>query len=162
MRPETSREDTVKRAVRARVAGATLLAATTVTALVAGTGTSAAAPARATAAYNKECGAGYTQVNQIPIPGRGAVFLAYNSANGKNCVVTKRDGASGSKLWVGSWIQRDKDLKSKQEQYGFFTSYAGPVYLEAKGKCVDWGGEIDGYVVARYKTNCGTLAPAGR
>ncbi|MEU7136609.1 spore-associated protein A [Streptomyces sp. NPDC046261] len=149
----------MKCAVSARVAGATLLAAaTTVTALVAGAGTSVAAPADAAATYNRECGTGYAQVNQIPIPGRGTVFLAYNSATGKNCVVTKRNSSTGSRLWVGSWIQRDKDLKSKQEQYGFYTSYAGPVYLDAKGKCVDWGGEIDGYVVARYKTNCGTLA----
>ncbi|MEV5238423.1 spore-associated protein A [Streptomyces cinnamoneus] len=148
----------MKRAVRTRVAGAALLAAaTTVTVLVAGAGTSVAAPARA-AAYNQECGTGYKQVNQIPIPDRGTVFLAYNAANGKNCVVTKRNTSTGSALWVGSWLQRDKDLKSKQEQYGFFTSYAGPVYLDAKGKCVDWGGEIDGYVVARYKTNCGSLA----
>ncbi|MCC3777688.1 spore-associated protein A [Streptomyces sp. UNOB3_S3] len=149
----------MKRAVRTRVAGAALLAAaTTVTTLVAGAGTSVAAPARAAAAYNQECGTGYKQVNQIPIPDRGTVFLAYNATTGKNCVVTKRNGSAGSPLWVGSWIQRDKDLKSKQEQYGFFTSYAGPVHLDAKGKCVDWGGEIDGYVVARYKTNCGALA----
>ncbi|MFI2077238.1 MULTISPECIES: spore-associated protein A [Streptomyces] len=149
----------MKRAVRTRVAGAALLAAaTTVTTLVAGAGTSVAAPARADAAYNRECGSGYTQVNQIPIPGRGTVFLAYNAATGKNCVVTKRNSSSGSPLWVGSWLQRNKELKSKQEQYGFFTSYSGPVHLNAKGTCVDWGGEIDGYAVARYKTNCGTLA----
>ncbi|KNB50655.1 hypothetical protein AC230_21330 [Streptomyces caatingaensis] len=137
-----------------------MLAATTVTALAAGAGTSVAAPAGPTAAYNHECGAGYAQVNQVPIPGRGAVFLTYNAATGKNCVVTKRNTSTGARLWVGSWIQRDKDVKSKQEQYGLFTSYAGPVYLDAKGKCVDWGGEIDGYVVARYKTNCGAFAPA--
>ncbi|WP_424890139.1 spore-associated protein A [Streptomyces sp. XH2] len=147
----------MKRAARARIAGAALLVtATTVTALAAGSGMSVAAPAR-TAAYNQECGTGYTQVNEIPIPGRGTVFLAYNKAAGKNCVVTKRNSSAGSRLWVGSWLQRNQELKSKQEQYGFFTSYSGPVYLDAKGKCVDWGGEIDGYVVARYKTNCGTL-----
>ncbi|MBF6056027.1 hypothetical protein AF335_17690 [Streptomyces eurocidicus] len=154
-------EDTVKRAVRTRVAGTALLAATTVTALAVSTGTSVAAPAPA-ATYNQECGTGYAQVNQIPIPGRGAVFLAYNAATGKNCVVTKRNTSTGARLWVGSWLQRNSELKSKQEQYGFFTSYSGPVLLDAKGKCVDWGGEIDGYVVARYKTNCGTLAPTGQ
>ncbi|MFC5149509.1 spore-associated protein A [Streptomyces aureoversilis] len=148
----------MKSAVRTRAAGAALLVATTaVTALVGGTGTSVAAPARA-AAYNRECGAGYAQVNQLPVPGRGTVFLAYNKATGKNCVVTKRNSSAGSRVWVGSWIQRNQELKSKQEQYGFFTSYSGPVFLDAKGKCVDWGGEIDGYVVARYKTNCGSLA----
>ncbi|MEV4926563.1 spore-associated protein A [Streptomyces roseoverticillatus] len=153
----------MKRSVRTRVAGAVLLgAATTATALVAGTGTSVAAPAPVAATYNKECGTGYAQVNQIPIPGRGTVFLAYNAATGKNCVVTKRNTSTGSALWVGSWIQRNQELKSKQEQYGFFTSYSGPVYLDAKGKCVDWGGEIDGYVVARYKTNCGSLAQNGQ
>ncbi|MBF6048441.1 spore-associated protein A [Streptomyces sp. NRRL B-1677] len=147
----------MKRAARARVAGAALLVtATTGATLVAGSGTSVAAPVRA-AAYNQECGSGYAQVNQIPIPDRGTVFLAYNKATGKNCVVTKRNSSAGSRLWMGSWIQRNQELKSKQEQYGFFTSYSGPVHLDAKGKCVDWGGEIDGYVVARYKTNCGTL-----
>ncbi|GHF40336.1 MULTISPECIES: spore-associated protein A [Streptomyces] len=149
----------MNRAVRTRIAGAALLAAaTTVTTLVAGSGTAVAAPAQAAAAYNKECGSGYRQVNELPIPGRGTVFLAYNAATGKNCVVTKRNSPAGQRLWVGSWIQRDNDVKSKQEQYGFFTTYAGPVYLEAKGKCVDWGGEIDGYVVARYKTNCAAFA----
>ncbi|MFF4409280.1 spore-associated protein A [Streptomyces sp. NPDC001262] len=152
----------MKRAVRTRVAGAALLAAaTTVTGLVAGTGTAVAAPAPA-ATYNQECGTGYKQVNQIPIPDRGTVILTYNAATGRNCVVTKRNSSTGSRLWVGSWLQRDNDLKSKQEQYGFYTSYAGPVYLDARGKCVDWGGEIDGYVVARYKTNCATLAPTGQ
>ncbi|MCF3105963.1 spore-associated protein A [Streptomyces roseoverticillatus] len=148
----------MKRAVRTRVAGAALLAAaTTATTLAVGAGTAVAAPAPA-AAYNRECGSGYTQVNQIPIPGRGTVFLAYNAATGKNCVVTKRNTSTGLRLWVGSWLQRNQELKSKQEQYGFYTSYSGPVHLDAKSKCVDWGGEIDGYVVARYKTNCGTLA----
>lgn len=153
----------MKRAVGTRVAGAALLAAaTTVTGLVAGTGTAVAAPAGAAAAYNKECGTGYTKVNEIPIPGRGTVFLAYNAATGKNCVVTKRNSSTGAPLWVGSWIQRNQELKSKQEEYGLFTSYAGPVYLDAKGKCVDWGGEIDGYVVGRYKTNCSALAQTGQ
>ncbi|WP_424889024.1 spore-associated protein A [Streptomyces sp. XH2] len=152
----------MKRAERNRVAGAALLAATTVTALVVSTGTSVAAPAPAATTYNGECGTGYVQVNQIPIPGRGAVLPAYNAATGKNCVVTKRNTSTGSRLWVGSWIQRNNELKSKQEQYGFYTSYAGPLHLDAKGKCVDWGGEIDGYVVARSKANCGSLARTGQ
>ncbi|KJY41871.1 hypothetical protein VR41_10410 [Streptomyces sp. NRRL B-1568] len=62
------------------MAGAALLAAaTTVTALVTGAGTSVAAPARAAAAYNQECGTGYAQVNQIPIPGRRTSLFRFRA-----------------------------------------------------------------------------------
>ncbi|MBE2998825.1 spore-associated protein A [Nocardiopsis sp. HNM0947] len=109
-------------------------------------------PALASAPYNGVCGDGYNVVNSAAIPG-GTVYLTYNNDNGENCVVVIRED-------VGAEMPMDAVLKAgSQAEWerdpGEWTTYAGPVYLEAAGECVDWGGTIGDEWVVRNGTNCG-------
>ncbi|MEU7186629.1 spore-associated protein A [Streptomyces sp. NPDC045369] len=117
---------------------------------------SAAAPAKAAAAYNKACGAGYKVVNQADIGKVGTSYLTYNAATGKNCAVTVRKTA-GPAVHMYVWVQRD-DTRDYADDDGYYRSYAGPVYLDAKGYCVSWGGVIAGESAGKSGTNCGRIA----
>ncbi|GJF25692.1 MULTISPECIES: spore-associated protein [Streptomyces] len=136
---------------RAKLAAAALVAVS-----VGGT-TALAAPASAAASVTPGtvCGSGYKTVNSAPIGSRGTVYLTYNSANGKNCVVTIRNTVGtavdmSAYLYVPDTDQGDGD-------YGTFTSYAGPVYAYGKGHCVDWGGSIGSVSVQVTGSNCAAL-----
>jgi hypothetical protein len=112
-----------------------------------------ASPAPAAAAsYDGECGSGYGVVNQASVSG-GTVYLTYNNSNGRNCVVVLRSNP-GSKMNMDAALKRS-DSTSWQTDPGDFGIYAGPVYLEAAGHCVDWGGAIGSEWVVRNGTNCG-------
>ncbi|MFH8288358.1 spore-associated protein A [Streptomyces sp. NPDC018059] len=117
------------------------------------TGAAAAAPA---APYNKACGAGYKVVNQIDIGKAGTSYLTYNSATGKNCVVTVRR-TPGPAVHMYAWVLRD-DTREYADDDGYYRSYAGPVYLAARGHCVSWGGVIAAESADRSGTNCGRIA----
>ncbi|MEV8044297.1 serine/threonine protein kinase [Streptomyces griseoluteus] len=65
------------------------------------------------------------------------VYLLYNSSSDNNCVVTVVTGeqihnpvSAGVRAEGGSWV---KDS-------GNYNSYAGPVYIHAPGKCVQYYG----------------------
>ncbi|MER7792101.1 spore-associated protein A [Streptomyces sp. NPDC097640] len=121
-------------------------------------GTAALAPqataATRAAAYNGVCGSGYKVVNSAPIGQKGTVYLTYNATKGKNCVVTVRN-AAGSAVPMFAYVYTDGG--EPQEDSGYYTSYAGPVYLAARGKCVDWAGGIDNQTTWTYGSNCGSL-----
>ncbi|MBB5911622.1 hypothetical protein BJY24_000489 [Nocardia transvalensis] len=118
----------------------------TVAACVGALGISAAAavffPATASAAaYGGQCGGGYDVIDTHDIGG-GTVFLTYNGD--KNCVVTVRDKA-GERKAMGAGVQVfDGGANQWYENEGEFEEYAGPVFVEAKGQCIDWGGYIGG------------------
>ncbi|MFF1380635.1 spore-associated protein A [Streptomyces sp. NPDC058308] len=119
----------------------------------------AAAPAEApaaVAAYNKACGTGYKVVNQIDIGRAGTTYLTYNSSTGKNCAVTVRK-STGPAVNMYVYVQRD-DTRDYVDDGGLYRSYAGPVYLAARGHCVSWGGVIAGESAERHGTNCGRIA----
>jgi hypothetical protein len=113
-----------------------------------------AAPASA-ATYGGECGSGYSVVNSAPIGSKGTVFLTYSAATGKNCVVAKRDTA-GSPVLIEAGLGLNP-VGNHWPAYdgGQYRSYAGPIYLSAAGKCVDWMGRISGTEGGKRKTNCG-------
>ncbi|MFI7387129.1 spore-associated protein A [Streptomyces sp. NPDC049813] len=136
---------------------ATALAGAGVAALTAlAPAASAATPAApaASAAYNGACGAGYKVVNQAPVTGKGTAYLTYSTATGKNCVVMIRTTTGDPvpmELYLGlagSEIHDNYDV-------GDYRSYAGPLYVDARGACVDWWGRLDGTWFGRYGTNCG-------
>ncbi|MFB7270934.1 spore-associated protein A [Streptomyces sp. NPDC056244] len=117
-----------------------------------------AAPAAvsAQAAYNGVCGSGYGVVNWADIGRQGTVYLTYNAANGKNCVVTIRK-TSGSPVYMFAYI----GVPATGEGAGdgdYYTSYAGPVYAYGRGLCVDWAGAISNQEVWTYGSNCGARA----
>ncbi|WP_431681340.1 spore-associated protein A [Kitasatospora sp. KL5] len=112
------------------------------------------APATAEAAdYNSACGSGYREIDHLTLSGYGTVFLTYNGSTGKNCVVTVRDNP-GERLYMNALVR----LAGSQQwigDYGDFTSYAGPVYVSAAGRCIDWGGEIETVYLYRQNVHCG-------
>ncbi|WP_232835300.1 spore-associated protein A [Actinocorallia populi] len=113
-----------------------------------------AAPASA-ATYAGECGSGYAVVNKDAIGTKGTVFLTYNASTGKNCAIAKRNTAGSPVLIEVGLGANPVGSHWPAFQGGQFRSYAGPVYLYAPGKCVDWMGRISGTEGGKRKTNCG-------
>ncbi|MGW1378883.1 spore-associated protein A [Streptomyces sp. NPDC002446] len=117
--------------------------------------TASAAPAAA--AYNGACGSGYKVVNSVPVTGKGTVYLTYSATTGKNCVVTVRN-SPGSPVYMYTYLTATDGSSDWVYDSGDYTSYAGPVYLPAKGRCVDWGGTIQSVSVSVSGSNCGRMA----
>ncbi|MEU1804531.1 MULTISPECIES: hypothetical protein [unclassified Streptomyces] len=113
------------------------------------------ASAAAKAAYNGACGSGYKVVNSAPVGSQGTVFLTYNSAKGKNCVVTVRNSAGAAKNMFAYLYVNGSD--EPQQDSGLYKSYAGPIYDTGRGKCIDWAGGIDNQATYTYGSNCGSL-----
>ncbi|MEV6056783.1 spore-associated protein [Streptomyces sp. NPDC052107] len=131
--------------------------ATAVAALSVGATTALAAPASAAANTTPQrvCGSGYKTVNSAPVGSLGTVYLTYNSANGKNCVATIRSNP-GTAVAMSAWIYVS-DTDQGDEDYGQYTSYAGPTYVYGKAHCVGWGGNISNVYVQVTGSNCGAL-----
>ncbi|MET7289918.1 spore-associated protein [Streptomyces sp. NPDC005573] len=134
--------------------------ALTVTALMglaAGTTAALAAPASATpnTTPQKVCGSSYKTVNSAPIGSLGTVYLTYNASNGNNCVATIRTNP-GAVRDMSTWIYVP-DTDQGDQDYGQYTSYAGPAYVYGKGHCVDWGGNISNVYVQVTGSNCASL-----
>lgn len=134
-----------------------VLAAAVLVALSVGATTALAAPASAApnTTPQKVCGSSYKTVNSAPIGSLGTVYLTYNSSNGENCVATIRSNP-GTAVDMSTWIYVS-DTDEGAEDYGRYTSYAGPAYIYGKGHCVDWGGHINNMYVQVSNSNCGTL-----
>ncbi|WP_024805755.1 hypothetical protein [Nocardia sp. BMG51109] len=114
-------------------------------------------PATASAAgYGGQCGAGYDVIDSHELKG-GTIFLTYNGD--QNCVVTVRDKA-GDPTKMGAGVRVfDGSGNQKYENEGEFQEYAGPVFVSAKGQCVDWGGYIgsaENQWTANEPTHCGS------
>lgn len=98
------------------------------------------------------CGRGYATVNSMPVGSLGTVYLTYNSSNGQNCVATIRN-KPGRAVDMSVWIDVP-DTGNAAQDYGQYTSHAGPAYVYGKGHCVNWGGHIDNRHVQVYNSNC--------
>jgi len=118
--------------------------------------TPAKAPAKAVpaTAYNGVCGSGYGVIDSLPISTLGTVYLTYNNATGKNCVVTVR-ATSGAAVYMAAAIQLTDDDSSQVVDDDFYTTYAGPVYLSAAGQCIDWAGQIANVYTEEDASHCG-------
>ncbi|MEU7423460.1 spore-associated protein [Streptomyces sp. NPDC048362] len=126
-------------------------------ALSLGVATALAAPASAApnTTAQKVCGSGYKTVNSAAVGSLGSVYLTYNAATGKNCVATIRS-TPGAAVAMSAWIYVS-DTDQGDQDYGQYTSYAGPTHVSGKGHCVDWGGAIKNVNVQVSGSNCGTL-----
>ncbi|MFX0579529.1 spore-associated protein A [Nocardia nepalensis] len=103
------------------------------------TGAAFFVPATASAAsYGNQCGAGYNVIDTHELKG-GTIFLTYNGE--KNCVVTVRD-QPGAPVRMAAGVELSEGKKNVAIDEGQFTEYAGPVYVSAKGRCIDWAGII--------------------
>ncbi|MFJ8868494.1 spore-associated protein A [Streptomyces sp. NBC_00111] len=122
-----------------------------------GAGLVAAPSASAAAAYNGACGSGYSVVNSGAVGTRGMTYLTYSAATGKNCIVTIRN-TPGTGVYIYAGFQLAGQGSTAVDDQGTYTTYAGPVYINGNGSCIDWSGAIgpapEQYVI-RYATNCG-------
>ncbi|MFF7364553.1 spore-associated protein [Streptomyces sp. NPDC008125] len=127
------------------------------TALLAGSTVALAATAEAAPNVTPQgvCGSGYKTVNSAPVGSLGTVYLTYNSANGNNCVATIRSNPGTLKAMSAYIYVSDTD--GYAEDYGNYTSYAGPARVYGKGHCVSWGGNIDNVYVSVDNSNCAAL-----
>ncbi|MEJ7894379.1 MAG: hypothetical protein WKF94_17250 [Solirubrobacteraceae bacterium] len=122
---------------------ATALLGTTVVAAA----TSGPASAEKNQPYRLEqvCGASYHFVNELPLVLDGTrqiglTILGYSAVTKKNCAVTFKIAKIGTPTYTtvslrkaGGPLRTDK---------GKFAYYAGPVYVTAPGKCVQFGGSV--------------------
>lgn len=156
-------------AVAAAAAAGTLLTATSAVAapsqgsrsttpFTAGAHRSAPSAAKAVGAvspatYNNACGSGYSVIDTLTLTG-GHVYLTYNGSNGYNCVVTVRNTA-GTAEFMAAGIRLAGNDASEVVDADDYTSYAGPVYLHAAGKCIDWIGQIASAAQEQDDSHCG-------
>ncbi|GII52555.1 hypothetical protein Pth03_09440 [Planotetraspora thailandica] len=132
---------TPARALRIVAGTAATLALAAATALT-------AAPASAASA---SCGSGYTFLDSYAIRGLnsgrtgGYVSLYWSNATGKNCAI-----ATPISSWSG--LVNHLDVQLTTPSYPGFVDdgldanyhyYAGPIYISARGECVDVGGYFD-------------------
>ncbi|RKS09156.1 hypothetical protein DFP74_4885 [Nocardiopsis sp. Huas11] len=133
----------------------TKAAAVAAAAAIAVSGVLVSASPAAAATYGGECGSGYKVVNEDNVGSKGTVYLTYNSSTGRNCVVTKRHSPGSAVVIEAGLSVSPAGNHWAAYEGGSFTSYAGPVYLNAAGKCVDWMGRIGGTEGGERGTNCG-------
>jgi len=137
-------------------------------AAIAGAGvTLAAAPANAATG---SCGSGYHYLsgkNHVPVTYKGKVAghadLYYNSRTGKNCAIVRAStsGVSHITVLLSRYDSRNK-YPEKTVTQGFnsnFHSYAGPVSIWARGRCISVVGSLrkggHAYYGSAIKVHCG-------
>jgi len=124
----------------------------TVAGTIAATGTASAAT------YAGTCGSGYSVIDTMDV-GEGTAYLTYNGSTGKNCVVTVPD-RTGTPVGLDARLRLHRtDTVWKQGvevDWGTYSYYAGPLYVSAAGRCIDWGGAADSsYTRVNYGVHCG-------
>ena len=109
------------------------------------------------------CGGGYGVIDKHELRSGGVqlgtVYLLYNGASGRNCVVTIKERAVGKKTPMAAYLKRQGAKGNGKLDYGRFGYYAGPKRVAAKNTCVQWGGAVKvGSRVAAYRStfeHCG-------
>ncbi|MEV4567147.1 spore-associated protein A [Nonomuraea sp. NPDC049419] len=92
-------------------------------------------PAMAASTPIGACGGGsYHVINKRDL-GPAVIYLLYNGTT--NCVVTWKDKPDNK--WVSAVI-RTYDINYRTDE-GYFSTYAGPVKVNAAGQCIKWGGD---------------------
>ncbi|WP_328942103.1 spore-associated protein A [Streptomyces sp. NBC_00250] len=110
-----------------------------------------AAPAAEAAGYGL-CGSGHKLIDSAPIGNLGTAYLTWNAESGRNCLVVVR-GDPGAPLRMSAVIGRDDGVQDSDS--GSYSSYAGPVYVDGRGSCIDWGGVIHDQEINRWHSHCG-------
>ncbi|MFI6501409.1 protein kinase [Nonomuraea typhae] len=98
------------------------------------------------------CGPGFAVQRSTPLEG-GTVYQLYNNSTGENCVVTMKTANVGVKTPVRATLEVQGG-ESKSDS-GDFEYYAGPVKLQARGKCVQFSGSIGSSTGGQGWGNCG-------
>ncbi|MFI6499749.1 M23 family metallopeptidase [Nonomuraea typhae] len=100
------------------------------------------------------CGSGYNVIDSAALGSSGTVYLLYNNDNGNNCVVTMKHTSIGTPTAVTAYLEvQGSARKTDSGNYGY---YAGPVYANAPGKCVKWGGKAGSSTYDSPFEHCGS------
>ncbi len=91
------------------------------------------------------CGPGYGVIQRHNVTGPkggvlGTAVLAWNGSTQKNCAVMLKRRAVGVATWTE--VSLAKKGGGYRAQDGFFSYYAGPLYVKAPGTCVIFGGRM--------------------
>ncbi|MGY0056500.1 hypothetical protein ACWY4P_08065 [Streptomyces sp. LZ34] len=89
----------------------------------------------------------------------GYTYLYYSSATGKNCAYTVPKSGSGTRQFMYVGLFRASDNAGVWDE-GDYTQYAGPVYLDARGTCVLFNGQVSSWSGNSGWGHCGALAAA--
>lgn len=108
-----------------------------VAAILAGSLTMAAPANAATPA--SVCGGGsYRVIDTHDLGSLATIYLLYNGRT--NCVVTWKNSYVGTKTPTRAMVAIWGQPSSHRQDYDHYAYYAGPVKVDAPGKCIAWGG----------------------
>jgi hypothetical protein len=108
------------------------------------------------------CGAGFKPIDRRQLVDSNfgvrlaTVVLTYNTATGRNCVVVLKryrvgqTSRYGDRLYAQLYTRPLRNPANLGHDQGNFRYYAGPVYVTAPGKCVQWGGGASLLVPANW------------
>ncbi|MBB2742493.1 UNVERIFIED_ORG: hypothetical protein FHR35_002315 [Microbispora rosea subsp. rosea] len=113
---------------------------------------STTAPARNPYSPAQVCGSGFYVQHSSPLAA-GTVYQLYNASTGENCVVTIKTADVGKATPVSATLEvQGGGMKTDSGNYEY---YAGPVKLQAKGKCVRYSGRVGSAGASSDWGNCG-------
>ncbi|MFD9575684.1 spore-associated protein A [Streptomyces sp. NPDC059982] len=84
----------------------------------------------------------------------GYTYLYYSSATGRNCAYTVPKSGSGTTQLMFVGLTRASDNVGSYDS-GDFKYYAGPVYLDARGTCVQFNGQVGSWAGNSGWGHCG-------
>ncbi|QYC38707.1 Serine/threonine-protein kinase AfsK [Nonomuraea coxensis DSM 45129] len=97
------------------------------------------------------CGEGF-YIQRRQHFGDGETFQLYNNSTGENCVMTIKKVNIGKASPVSATLEvQGGETKTDSGSYEF---YAGPVKLQAKGKCVRFSGSVGSAATSAGWANC--------
>ncbi|MER7665368.1 MULTISPECIES: hypothetical protein [unclassified Streptomyces] len=110
-----------------------------------------AMPQAASAAPVGSCGSGYSKVGSYPVTRAwegtaGRVDVYYSRAAGKNCAITRPNASLAGKaghIWVCIERASGAPGRSCDGNSANYRYYAGPVYVSARGACIDVRGGLN-------------------
>lgn len=112
----------------------------------------ASAATTSAGAYNGACGAGYYVQDSLDVKSSqttvaGTVYVTYSRDTGKHCAVLVRT-KPGTRMFMEVTLDTAPSSGAPERDYGSFTTYAGPVFLDASksdAQCLEWSGTVDIY-----------------
>ncbi|BDU05030.1 hypothetical protein [Nocardia cyriacigeorgica] len=85
------------------------------------------------------CGGGsYRVIDTHNLGGLATIYLLYNGRT--NCVVTWKTANVGTKTPTRAMVTIWGQPSTLRQDYDHYAYYAGPVKVDAPGKCIAWGG----------------------
>lgn len=82
----------------------------------------------------------------------GTIYLMWNGALGKNCVVTLK-ARNFERTLTGAFLEPRGGKRAVDR--GQFKYFAGPLKREARNRCVKWGGRIGSHTYSSPFEHCG-------